>query len=258
MHNLHYQWDKFSELRIFDRPVRQAFIAVVNPRELIGLARIFLLIKHPVRFLKYYLWFQTEPKKHFKNEVEIRTPLGLIKIKTRTCHDYVTIFEIFCRRDYRLRKGEKNIIDVGSNIGISAIYFLSRNIETKVICFEPNPENLFYFYLNLESFVTRLEVHPVALGSNEGTHPFTIERTGRYGSLKIEDEDSAKFLYVPVWEIVGQIQKAIANYGSVQVVKIDTEGTELELLEILLKSQLGGFRVMAENNLGGVTNVFLK
>jgi FkbM family methyltransferase len=248
---------KVSRIRIFNRNLKQVLIAVTKPKKIIGIARIFILIKRPLRFLHYYLWFQTDSIRSFREMVEIRTPLGQIRLITAGKHDYVTIFEVFCRQDYKLKKEEKYIIDVGSNIGISAAYFLSRNLETKVFCYEPNPENLKYLHTNLESFSTRLEIHPVALGNLDDTLPFAVEKTGRYGTLLRNQKDLGEYIQVPVRNIICEIEKVISGHGYIHLIKIDTEGTEPELIELINDSHLSGFRILAENNMGGITEIFL-
>ena len=45
-------------------------------------------------------------------------------ILVRGSHDYSTFFEVFCRRDYAIMKPDMIVIDIGSNIGITARFFL--------------------------------------------------------------------------------------------------------------------------------------
>jgi len=45
-------------------------------------------------------------------------------------------YEIFCRLDYLAKTDIKVVVDIGSNIGISALYFLSRNKQAKCYLFE--------------------------------------------------------------------------------------------------------------------------
>jgi len=53
----------------------------------------------------------------------------------------LTVNEIFCREDYYCNGSVNVVVDLGSNIGLSALYFLSRNDKAKVYLFEPDPKN---------------------------------------------------------------------------------------------------------------------
>ena len=57
-------------------------------------------------------------------------------------HDLITIIECFGKLDYKAPKNLSVVIDFGSNIGISALYFLTRNEGVKVYLFEPVPRNV--------------------------------------------------------------------------------------------------------------------
>ena len=69
------------------------------------------------------------------------SPTGKAKVKIHSHHDFSTFNLIFCREDYFYRKKHKIVLDIGSNIGLSAIYWLTRNNETIVYCYEPSSEN---------------------------------------------------------------------------------------------------------------------
>ena len=62
----------------------------------------------------------------YPTRVEVRTPLGVVRPKLWSHHDMFTVNEVFCRRDYAARPGDLRVLDLGSNIGISALYFLTR------------------------------------------------------------------------------------------------------------------------------------
>lgn len=55
---------------------------------------------------------------------------------------FYTYFEIFIREIYKLDKSpesEINILDVGSNIGLSVLYYNERYPASKITCMEPDP-----------------------------------------------------------------------------------------------------------------------
>ena len=57
----------------------------------------------------------------------MRTPAGVVAPTLHSSHDMFTVNEVFCREDYACGPGIRTVVDVGSNIGISALYFLTRD-----------------------------------------------------------------------------------------------------------------------------------
>ena len=57
----------------------------------------------------------------------IRTPTGTVAPITYSHHDIFTVHEIFGREDYAAGNDLRVVVDIGSNVGISALYFLTRN-----------------------------------------------------------------------------------------------------------------------------------
>lgn len=101
-------------------------------------------------FKRYFTGSGTYPY-----NIKIRTPLGQILPKIYSYHDMLTVNEVFCREDYCAKSACKVIVDVGSNIGISALYFLTRNKDSKCYLFEPVPENVEKLKENLKLFEGR-------------------------------------------------------------------------------------------------------
>jgi FkbM family methyltransferase len=244
-----------SQIKVFDRPISQFLEAAINPLKLFAFFRAVFLIQEPISFLRGYLWFKTSNNHDSNKLIKIKTPVGFLPIRTKSLHDYVTIFEVFCRKDYRLRDSENVIIDVGSNIGISAVYFLSRRPNTHVVCYEPNPANLELLKLNMQSFQGRFCINNFALGTEDGQFPFQFEDTGRYGSLNISLEKPTNIIQVEVKNILTEILHLKESLKEINLIKIDTEGTELQLIEFLNKSHLKGYRIIAEDNRGGLYSI---
>jgi hypothetical protein len=73
--------------------------------------------------LKRYLTARGE----YPYSIRIKTPTGTIRPTLYTHDDILTVNEIFCREDYAADERVNVAVDVGSNIGISALYFLTRN-----------------------------------------------------------------------------------------------------------------------------------
>src|SRR6202030_4265486 len=71
-----------------------------------------------------FLWRDGSGGASYPTNISIRTPTGNISPTLYSWHDTRTIHEIFLARDYRIDERPKIIVDFGSNIGLSAAYFL--------------------------------------------------------------------------------------------------------------------------------------
>ncbi len=76
---------------------------------------------HPLQVLYRYLSGAGE----YPWDVPVRTPLGTVTPRIFSHAALRTLNEIFCRLDYRIDNAPKVIVDIGSNVGLSALYFLS-------------------------------------------------------------------------------------------------------------------------------------
>jgi FkbM family methyltransferase len=119
---------------------------------------------------------------------------------------------------------------MGSNIGISALYFLTRNRTSRAYCFEPDPRNVERLRENLRGLDGRLELEPVAIGLSDGEVSFGTEPTGRYGRI---GEDFGETISVRCREINGVLEEILAREGRIDVLKIDTEGLEVGLVSAI-------------------------
>jgi FkbM family methyltransferase len=156
----------------------------------------------------------------------IRTPIGVVTPTLFTADDMRTVNEIFCRRDYKTGAGVGVVIDVGANIGLSALYFLTRNRTSRVYCFEPNPANVKRLHANLADFADRYSVEQAAIWTHDGEVPFVVEPTGRYGRVDVD----ADGLAVAARELNGVLEEVLRRDRRIDVLKIDTEGSEEALV----------------------------
>src|ERR1700738_1215346 len=88
--------------------------------------------------------------------VTVRSPTGRLTISLRNFESLRTLFSIFCRLDYQTGGGEASVfLDVGANIGLASLYFLSRNRGKRVEAYEPDRANLEFLKRNLTVFAAR-------------------------------------------------------------------------------------------------------
>ena len=85
-----------------------------------------------------------------KKRVWKQSPGTLVRYKDHTIrindgpNAYVGLKDIFVRRIYHFEshRSDPLIIDCGSNIGLSILYFVSTYPSSRVIAFEPDPDDL--------------------------------------------------------------------------------------------------------------------
>src|SRR6185503_1145252 len=119
----------------------------------------------------------------YPHTFSLRTPTGTANARAYSFHDVLTINEIFCRWDYRIDPSDRVVVDFGSNIGISALYFLTHAPESFVYCFEPLPLNCERLKRTLKNYADRYYLSATAVAPYEGKANFSYEATGRYGSI---------------------------------------------------------------------------
>lgn len=196
-------------------------------------------LRHYRSFIQYFTLFD-KPLTHLFNyifntgtypkTIKIRSPIGKLDARLYSHHDLLTVNEIFCRDDYDCSHEKKVILDVGSNIGISALYFLSRNSENYVYLFEPNPQNIPRLKANTKKFEKRIQLNPIAVSDRTGEVEFGIEDSGRYGGILSPTEKRIK---VNSEGINSVLDRVLARHQKLDILKLDTEGTEILILNAI-------------------------
>ena len=159
--------------------------------------------------------------------IPIRTPLGVVRPVIYSHHDMLTVSEIFCREDYCCGDRIETVVDFGSNIGLSALYFLTRNRRCFAYLFEPLPRNGERLLKNLHDFEGRYEFQPVAVALSDDEAEFGFEETGRYGGVGLKRD---RVMRVPCREVSSVLRGILEERGEIDVLKIDIESLEEEIL----------------------------
>jgi hypothetical protein len=104
----------------------------------------------------------------YPTTILVNTSLGKCRLNVYSHHDVLTTNEAFCRHDYPATKVDHVIVDFGSNIGISAAYFLTTSPDCHTYLFEPLASNIEKLKLNLRPFDGRYTLHEAAVGLAAG------------------------------------------------------------------------------------------
>lgn len=214
-----------------DRPLWLIRRNVLRPRNYTALVRMSRVYEHPVASAsRYFLGRGTYPCL-----VRVRTPTGIQPIILFNSQDAITVHEIFCRGDYSCPTPPQVVVDLGSNIGVSALYFLTLTSSTYCELYEPDPRNIPKLMSNLQAFDGRFTLHEAAVADREGILSFTREPTGRYGSLEnhLPNAANTERIDVRVEHINNVLRRALSQHGKVDLLKVDTEGSELATLRAI-------------------------
>jgi FkbM family methyltransferase len=211
-------------LRILgDRPL--GFIArnLVQPGNYRALVNMVRRYPHPLDAAQRYF----RARGSYPVQLAVRTPAATMTPTLWSYHDMITLQEMFCREDYGVTAPPPMVVDIGSNIGLSALYFLTRGPAVRCRLYEPVARNVERLRQNLAGFEGRYELEQVAVADFDGEATFGVEDTGRYGGLGVSTETMTT---VRCRHINAVLEEALAVAGTIAVLKIDVEGHEAKLI----------------------------
>jgi FkbM family methyltransferase len=220
-----------AQVRIGTRDIRTVLGAVRQRRHYTALANMFRVYRSPVPALVRYA-FGTG---RYPAQIPVRTPLGWFSPTLYSHHDLLTLNEIFCRLDYAAGPTARVVVDVGSNIGLSALYFLTRDPSVRCYLFEPVPQNVERLRVNLAGFEERFTLNQCAVGDTAGEFEFGVEGSGRYGGI---GRSTGTSIRVPCRSINDILEEVMSREGRVDLLKLDTEGYEVRTVEAMAPEHL--------------------
>jgi FkbM family methyltransferase len=199
-----------------DRPVGLVARNALRKENYAAVRRMWRVSEQP----RELAWRYLSGRGEYPYRCELRTPLGAVAPTVYSHHDLVTVVEVFCRLDYAAPPDVRVVVDLGSNIGISALYFLTRNPDCRCRLFEPVPRNVERLRANLAGFEDRYEVETAAVWDRSGTVTFGVEPTGRYGGIGTAAPETIQVRCLDVNDV-------LESEPAVDVLKVDTEGAEV-------------------------------
>ena len=196
---------------------------LLNQSNWLALYRALYIFRNPFEF------FVAVVRRAAPDFIVVRSPTGPLTISLRNFESLRTLFSIFCRLDYRTSRREVNMfLDVGANIGLASLYFLSRNKSNTVQAFEPDRANLDFLKRNLEIFGTRARISDCALGADSDDTFLYRSEDGKYSSLLRSERAT-----LPQRIVTRAFRDVLAELsgGAVPIaVKLDVEGMETALV----------------------------
>ncbi|MFH1023626.1 MAG: FkbM family methyltransferase [Planctomycetota bacterium] len=145
---------------------------------------------------------------------------------------YIEAFYVWCRQVYhfQLENPSPYILDCGSSIGVSVLYFKNRYPLSHIVAFEPEPNQFDVLVKNLErNAVTKnVEVVQVALGEEDGEVEFLLSRSHGGRIVQHSNEGSGGHSLGHVSVKMRRLSHWINQ--DVDILKMNIEGGECEVL----------------------------
>lgn len=231
----------FSLLVIGKRRVSDV-LSVLRRKESYGaMFRALTVLESPLSLI----WREVLSRSSGNLDVRVRTPIGKTRIHLNGSADLSTVFGVFCRNDYRADLQLNVAVDLGANIGVATLYFLTRNERAFVYAYEPVPRNVETFRINAAPFAGRYELAEDAVGAESGTVSFGIEPTGKFGGIKTAYSNRITVKCLAINDV---LENVLSKHSVIDCLKVDVEGTEAEIIAAIAPEhwqRIG--RIYAEN-----------
>lgn len=163
----------------------------------------------------------------FENELMVIKSPNFPTLKIKDWEKNGDIDAVFFSNDYSFLpvKG-KIVIDIGANIGDTALYFVSRGAK-KVIGIEPSKQNFDSAKKNiaLNNLSDKIELVLGGCSSKKGTVKIDPNASGTLVSLNEENEGKESIQLITLMEILEN-----ENKDSDYILKIDCEGCEYDII----------------------------
>jgi FkbM family methyltransferase len=134
-----------------------------------------------------------------------------------------SIYEVFNDEIYKSDFKDKEVVDIGANVGDSAIWF-ALNGAKKVVAIEPYPfpYNIMLMNIKENNFSDRILALNCGVGKEKYKIRVTTEPTFRDSDLKASEKGVEISVY--------QLDYLIEKFGPFDVLKTDCEGCEYDTI----------------------------
>lgn len=153
------------------------------------------------------------------------------KIEFREKEDNMVFWNIFVRRNYRLRGDEETILDLGGNIGLFALYAAAKAPKARIHSFEPSRTTgqRYEKLMERNGLTQRVSLHPWALSDHEGSIRMAGEDVASAQKRVMVEGDAAgageEVRCRPLGTVVDEL-----GLDRIDLMKVDIEGSEFQVL----------------------------
>lgn len=161
----------------------------------------------------------------------LRSEGAVVSVHIREYHHLHVLREVFVDGEYRLDALDRaeRVIDLGSNIGASVLYFRSRYPEAVIHAVEPDRGSLELLRLNVGTD-PKVVVHEAAVAAERGNVTFIEASEGWRSSLADSSTADKAGVERTVPAMTLEDLMDTAGWDRADLMKIDIEGAERELL----------------------------
>ncbi len=142
--------------------------------------------------------------------------------------DIGVLKEMFIEEQYNLdlSHAPQTILDLGSNVGYSVVYFKLKYPDARVYAFEPDPHTFIKLQRNVKDFLG-VYIYDYAIGGTDGVQTFYVYPQSSMSSSLIKRLDKQEEIQVPIKTLDAFYKEQ--NITKVDILKFDVEGSEYEV-----------------------------
>jgi len=141
--------------------------------------------------------------------------------------DLLVLEQVFLDREYHVEPilpgSIRYIVDLGSNIGVTAMFWAQRYPEARMVLVEPDPDNFKLLQRNTAAFQDRCVLLNVAVSDKRGETSF-FRSDREYGHSILKGDDSVSEIQVKTLTVSDVLREA--EFPRVDLLKMDIEGGE--------------------------------
>lgn len=141
--------------------------------------------------------------------------------------DLLVLEQVFLDGEYRVEPIEPEsigyIVDLGSNIGVTAMFWAQRYPEALMVLVEPDPDNFKLLQRNTEAFKHRCILINAAVSDRQGVTSF-FRSDREYGHSILKTDDCVSEIQVQTLTVSDVLRAS--GFPRVDLFKMDIEGGE--------------------------------
>ena len=144
--------------------------------------------------------------------------------------DYYTFDQVFLRDQYNIHFPfePRTILDAGANIGLAAVYFSHRYPQANIVAIEPSVDNFTVLQKNIASY-DKIKAYCKGLWNND-VYLKIINTEGVQNAFMVAETTENNPAALPAISIDTIMKEQ--NWESIDILKVDIEGSEKEVFEL--------------------------
>ena len=147
----------------------------------------------------------------------------------RGTSDWPNLIQCFFHKEHDVETSHpvSNILDCGSYVGLSAIFFALKYPQAHIVCLEPSPENFEILKLNTRCLPNVTCINK-ALWSEETTLQLFYDAKDAWGTRVNESPKNTKSDSLTETVTIAGVMKEF-EWSEIDILKIDIEGSEKQV-----------------------------